>query len=100
MKDASTITAVICLSAVAAGAAALGLKPAAAQSQSLPFLQADRCYRLTFPITGAPNWRVLEVRDDGWIRAEVDAGPAAAKRESVWVNTAQIITVREARCSE
>lgn len=100
MKTPSTITAVICVAALAAGAGALVMRPAAAQSKPLPFLQADRCYRFTFPIVGAPNWRVLEVRDDGWIRAEVDAGPAAAKRESAWVNTAQIITAREARCSE
>jgi len=64
------------------------------------FLQPGRCYRFTFPITGAPNWKVLEVLDAGWIRAEVDAGPANARREAAWVNTAQIITVRAALCSE
>ena len=64
------------------------------------FLRSNSCYRLTFPIAGAPNWKVLEVLDAGWIRAEVDAGPRSAAREPVWVNTAQIITAREARCSE
>ena len=100
MKTPSTITAVICVTALGAGVGALAMRPAEAQSRALPFIQADRCYRFTFPIVGAPNWRVLEVRDDGWIRAEVDAGPAAAKRESAWVNTAQIITASTARCSE
>ena len=63
------------------------------------FLQPEHCYRFTFPIAGATNWKVLEVNDAGWIRAEVDAGAASAKREAAWVNTAQIITVRQARCS-
>ena len=69
-------------------------------ARPLSFLKAEQCYRFIFPITGAPNWKVLEVLEDGWIRAEVDAGPAAAKRESAWVNTAQIVTIREVRCSE
>jgi hypothetical protein len=64
------------------------------------FLQVDRCYRVTFPVAGAPNWKVIELLDAGWIKAEVDAGPRAAVREPVWVNTTQIITAREARCSE
>ena len=47
----------------------------AAGAASVPaFLQAGRCYRFTFPITGAPNWKVLEVLDAGWIKAEVDVG--------------------------
>jgi hypothetical protein len=33
-------------------------------------------------------------------QAEVDAGPRSAVREPVWINTAQIITIREAACSE
>ena len=71
------------------------------RAASVPaFLQPGRCYRFTFPITGAPNWKVLEVLDAGWIRAEVDAGPANSRRESAWVNTAQIIIVRAAPCSE
>ena len=74
---------------------------AAAQAAGVPaFLQPGRCYRFTFPITGAPNWKVVEVHDAGWIKAEVDAGPANARREAAWVNTSQIITVRGAPCSE
>jgi len=63
------------------------------------FLRASRCYRFTFPIAGAPNWKVLDVLDAGWIKAEIDAGPASALREPVWINTALIITARETRCS-
>jgi hypothetical protein len=64
------------------------------------FLRANRCYRFTFPIAGAPNWKVLDLLEAGWIRAEVDAGPRSAAREPVWINTAQIVTIREAQCSE
>ncbi len=64
------------------------------------FLRPGQCYRLTFPISGSPHWTVLETLEGGWIRAEVDSGPASARREPVWVNTSQIVTVREARCSE
>ena len=63
------------------------------------FLRANSCYRLTFPIAGVPEWKVLEVLDHGWIRGEVDAGPLTAEREPVWINTTQIITAREFRCS-
>jgi hypothetical protein len=63
------------------------------------FLQADSCYRFTFPIAGVPEWKVLDVLENGWIRAEVDAGPPSAVREPVWLNTAQIVTARQARCS-
>jgi hypothetical protein len=63
------------------------------------FLRANSCYRLTFPIAGVPEWKVLEVLDHGWIRGEIDAGPPTAVREPVWINTRQIITAREARCS-
>jgi hypothetical protein len=64
------------------------------------FLRANGCYRFTFPIAGAPNWKVLTLLEAGWIKAEVDAGPRSAVREPVWINTAQIITIREAQCSE
>jgi hypothetical protein len=64
------------------------------------FLRANSCYRFTFPIAGAPNWKVLNLLGGGWIKAEVDAGPRSAVREPVWVNTAQIITIRETACSE
>jgi hypothetical protein len=40
------------------------------------------------------------VHDNGWMKAEVDSGPASAKRESAWVNSAQIVTARGTRCSE
>ena len=74
---------------------------AADDGSGLPaFLRANGCYRFTFPIAGAPNWKVLSLLDAGWIKAEVDAGPRSAVREPVWVNTAQIITIREAACSE
>jgi hypothetical protein len=76
-------------------------QPAVDDGSGLPtFLRANRCYRFTFPIAGAPNWKVLNLLDDGWIRAEVDAGPRSAVREPVWINTAQIVTIREAVCSE
>jgi hypothetical protein len=75
-------------------------QPAASRGSSHPALQTDRCYRLTFSIAAAPNWKVLEVLDAGWVKAEIDAGPPTARREPAWINTAQIITVREARCSE
>jgi hypothetical protein len=75
-------------------------QPNAASTLGVPaFLQAGRCYRFTFPITGAPNWKVLDVLDAGWVKAEVDAGPASARREPVWINIGQLITVHEARCS-
>ena len=64
------------------------------------FLRANRCYRFTFPIAGAPNWKVLNLLDAGWIKAEVDAGPRSTVREPVWINTAQLVTIREAQCSE
>lgn len=72
---------------------------AAAQTAGLAFLQAGSCYRIAFPIESPPNYKVLEVREGGWIRAEVDAGPAGAQRASMWVNTAQIISLREVPCS-
>jgi hypothetical protein len=64
------------------------------------FLQAGRCYRFTFSVEGAPTWKVLEVLDSGWIKAEVDAGSASARREPAWVNSAQLVSVRETRCSD
>ena len=64
------------------------------------FLTVGHCYRIAFPIDGAPNYKVLELLGDGWVRAEVDAGSAKAERPSLWINTAQIVTMREARCSQ
>jgi hypothetical protein len=74
--------------------------PVAAGPGATPFLQAGHCYRFVFSVEGAPAWKVLEVLDGGWIKAEVDTGPASAQREPAWVNTGQIVTVRETRCSD
>ena len=64
------------------------------------FLQPGHCYRIAFPIEGAPSYKVLELLEGGWLRAEIDSGTARAQRPSMWVNTTQIITLREVRCSE
>lgn len=64
------------------------------------FLQTGHCYRIAFPIEGAPSYKVLELLEAGWIRAEIDSGTAKAQRPSMWVNTSQMITLREVRCSE
>jgi hypothetical protein len=63
------------------------------------FLRVNQCYRFTFTIAGVPTWKVLERLEGGWVRAEADAGPATAQRESAWINTAQIVTIRDAKCS-
>lgn len=76
-------------------------RPATARAAETPtFLRAGQCYRLIFSIDGAPAWKVLEVVDAGWVRAEVDAGPASAQRETIWINTAHIVTARPTRCSD
>ena len=73
---------------------------AAAPGSGVPgFLQPDRCYRFTFSVVGATNWKVLEVLDAGWIKAEVSSGPSSTEHEPTWINTMQLVTVREARCS-
>jgi len=97
------LTAVLAAAIVVAGAAASSRRGAAmAQTPgtALPFLQPDHCYRIAFTIDGAPNYKLLELLDGGWIKAEVDAGSAKAQRQSFWVNSAQIVTIRETRCSE
>ncbi len=63
-----------------------------------PFLQPDRCYQFIFTVAGAPNWKVLEIQEGIWIKAEIDAGSASAHREPVWINTSQIVTVRDRPC--
>jgi hypothetical protein len=73
--------------------------PAAGRAGSAGFLREGRCYRLTFAIAGTPDWKVLEVLDGGWILAEPDAGSSSARRESAWINTAQVVTVREKTCA-
>jgi hypothetical protein len=76
-------------------------QPAAAAAAAPPgFLQSGHCYRFVFSIEGAPTWKVLDVLDAGWIKAEVDTGPASARREPAWVNTAQLVTASETRCSD
>lgn len=62
------------------------------------FLQVNQCYRFTFTIAGTPNWKVLELLEGGWVRAEADAGSASPQREGAWINTAQIVTIRESKC--
>lgn len=82
---------------------AAGLTRASTQptndAASPSFLRVGQCYRLTFPIAGAPTWKVLNLVGGGWVRAEVDAGSPSG-REPVWVNTTQVVTAREARCSQ
>jgi hypothetical protein len=63
-------------------------------------LQSGRCYRFTFWSQPSPNYKVLELVDGAWIKAEIDAGPSSAEREPVWINTAQIIAIRRTRCSD
>ena len=87
----------------AAGAAASFTAPVASvhgEAQAPEFLEPGRCYRMAFSIEGPPNYKVLERARNGWVRGEVDAGPASAQRQSMWINTAQIVTARETRCSE
>jgi hypothetical protein len=74
--------------------------PPAGPSGVPSFLQPQHCYRFSFVAQAAPHYKVVEILDHGWIRAEVDAGPPSPRREPVWINTAQIIAVRTARCSE
>jgi hypothetical protein len=86
------------LIAAASLVASGGIASAQSEGRTPAFLQPDRCYRIAFPIEGAPNYKVLERLDGGWVRAEVDAGPASANRLSMWINTSQIITARETPC--
>jgi hypothetical protein len=90
--------------AIVLGADVAGRQPsgmAAGVSDRAPaFLQPGRCYRLTFPIPGVASYKILEHLDGGWVKAEVDAGPATARREPVWINGAQIVSARDARCSD
>jgi hypothetical protein len=106
----STLLAAILLSGLIV-AAATGLFAAAGashgetspvQSSGIPaFIQPNRCYRFTFEISNAaPNWKILELAEHGWLKTQIDAGPASAQRETVWVNTAQILTARDTRCSD
>ena len=77
-----------------------GDSPQGRPSNAPEFLREGRCYRIAFTIDSAPAYKVLEIVDGGWIRAEVDAGSGQAQRQAFWANTAQMVTVREQRCSE
>jgi hypothetical protein len=72
---------------------------AAAAPAGAPLLPGH-CYRFVFSVEGTPAWKVLDVVENGWIKAEVDAGPGSAQRESAWVNTGQLVIARETRCSD
>ena len=99
-QQAGFLTAIGAAMLLFAASAPATTQPAGASQAGVPaFLRANSCYRLTFPITGWPNWKVLEVLDNGWIKAEIDVGLASALREPAWINTAQIITAREGKCS-
>jgi hypothetical protein len=96
-----TVALVLGLAALVGGAATAASRGGSPAQASTPgFLTAGHCYRIAFPIDGAPNYKVLELVGEGWVRAEVDAGSAKAQRQSLWINTAQIVTMREVRCSE
>ena len=94
------------LGVIVAGALAVGsavsLSGSGSRAPQAPpaFLEPGHCYRIAFTIQGAPNYKVLERLDNGWLRGEVDAGPASAQRLSIWINTAQIVTARETTCSQ
>lgn len=89
------------LTAIGARAVSTPATTGHVQSAVTPaFLQPGHCYRIAFPIEGAPSYKVLELLDGGWVRAEVDSGTAKAQRPSMWINSAQIITMREVTCSE
>lgn len=94
------IAAVFGACVVAAASATSSEGAAQRAARGLDFLQPGSCYRIAFPIEGAPNYKVLELVGEGWIRAEVDAGTAKAERPSMWINSAQIVSMREVRCSE
>lgn len=101
----TTRTTMLTLGAAALAAGLITLleprSTAAAQASSVPaFIEPGRCYRIAFPIDGAPHYKVLERLDHGWITAEIDAGSGKSQRTPLWINTAQIITMRDVRCSE
>lgn len=81
--------------AVAASPQAAGSAPGGGTR----FIEAGQCYRFVFAIPGAPDYKVRRILEGGWLETEVDAGPANAEREAVYVNTAQVVTARSRRCS-
>jgi hypothetical protein len=64
------------------------------------FIQVNRCYQFAVQTPVVTRYRVLAHLDDGWISAESDVGTSPAQRDRVWINTTQIISAREARCSD
>ena len=100
IRTAFAITFATILAVLAAYVPGRTQSNAIAPSGVPAFLRPNNCYRFTFAVVGAPNWKVIEVLDHGWVRGEIEAGSASAVREPVWINTAQIITVREAKCGD
>jgi hypothetical protein len=101
LRTAGIAVTFAALMAIGAHAYSTSMTAPTLQAASTPaFLQTGHCYRIAFPIEGAPSYKVLELLEGGWIRVEIDAGSAKAQRPSMWVNTTQIITLREVRCSE
>lgn len=101
----STRTTLLTLGAAALAASLVTIlgpgSTAAAQAPSVPaFIEPGRCYRIAFPIDGPVHYKVLERLDHGWIRAEIDAGSGKSQRPPLWINTAQILTMRDVRCAE
>jgi hypothetical protein len=85
---------------LALGGFALTSNARGVSAQGTGFIAPNSCYRIAFPIESPPNYKVLEVLESGWIRAEVDAGSPRAERASMWINTAQIISMRQVPCSQ
>ena len=101
LRTAGIVLTFAGLMAIGARAFSTPIDAAPRQAALTPtFLQPGHCYRIAFPIEGAPSYKVLELLEGGWMRAEIDSGTAKAQRPSMWVNTAQIVTLREVRCSE
>ena len=95
----ATVAVVAC--ALMVGLSEMSPASTAPRSTAAPgVLQPGHCYRIAFPIEGAPNYKILELADGNWIKAEVDAGPASARRQPMWINAAQIVTLRETPCSD
>ena len=100
LRSIGLLIAIAGLVVLLAGALRAATQPTGEAAGVPAFVQPGRCYRFTFAVTGAPNWKVLELAGRGWLKAEIDAGPNSAQREIVWVNTSQILTARDARCSD
>lgn len=98
-----TVGMVLLLGILLAAAAPLASRaavPGQPQRAVPDFLRVGQCYRIAFTINSAPSYKILELREDGWLKAEVDAGSAKAQRQWFWVNVSQIVTVRDMPCGE